>query len=124
ISQSEIVAIAKSLEAQSEHPVAKAFNEIDNANTTYLASGIRNSPGEGIAGKIDNKKYYIGTDEFIKMNIGDGFNASLVPEEQSGHCVFLADDRNVIAAFYFVDQVRADISNTINYFHSRGIKTM
>jgi P-type Cu2+ transporter len=124
ISQSEIVAIAKSLEAQSEHPVAKAFNEIDNANTTYSATEIRNSPGEGIAGKITNKKYYIGTGEFIKMNIGDGFNNSLIPEEQSEHCVFLADDKKVIAAFYFVDQVRTDIGNTVDYFNNLGIRTM
>ena len=124
ISHSEIMEIAKSLEVQSEHPVAKAFREIDNADTTYLAADIHNSPGEGITGKIKGKKYYIGTGEYIQMNIGERFNDATIPAEQSEHCVFLAEDSRVIAAFYFTDMARPDISKIIEYFNGLGIKTM
>jgi Cu2+-exporting ATPase len=124
--QSEIVSIAQSMEAQSEHPVAKAFREIDNAYTTYLATEIRNSPGEGISGIVNDKKYYIGTSEFIKNNLGARLDDSSIPEEQTQteHCVFLAEEYAVLAAFYFTDEERPGIKKVIDYFNTHGIKTM
>jgi Cu2+-exporting ATPase len=124
VSRPEIMAIAKSLEAQSEHPVARAFRNIDNAAGAHPAADIRNSPGAGIAGTINGKKYYIGTGDFIKMNIGNGFDDGRIPAEQSVHCVFLADAGRVIAAFHFVDRIRPDINKTTAYFNDRGIRTM
>jgi len=122
--QSEIVSIAQSLEAQSEHPVAKAFREIDNDYTTFLATEIRNSPGEGISGIVNDKNYYIGTSEFIKNNLGARLGGSSIPEEQTEHCVFLADENAVLAAFYFTDEERPGIKKVIDYFNTHGIKTM
>jgi len=122
--QSDILSITQSLEAQSEHPVARAFREIDNTNKTYLATDIRNSPGEGISGMVNNKKYYVGTSEFIKNNLGTRLDGSSMPVEQTEHCIFLADEIEVLAAFYFIDNERPGIKKATNYFNTHGIKTM
>ena len=124
MSEPDIIAIAQSLEAQSEHPVAKAFREIDNTLTTYLATDIQNSPGEGICGMVNNKKYYIGTGKFIGKNLGARLNNPGIPVEQTEHCVLLADEYEVLAAFYFIDKERPDIKKVISFFNSRGIRTM
>src|SRR3989304_481054 len=122
--QTDIVSIAQSLEAESEHPVARAFREIDNTNTTYLATDIRNTPGEGITGMVNNKKYYIGTSQFIKNSLGARFDDSRIPAEQAEHCVFLAGENEVLAAFYFTDEERPGIKKVISHFNAYGIRTM
>lgn len=122
VPEPRIIAIARALEAQSEHPVAKAFRDFNNENTSYNAADIRNYPGAGITGRISGEKYFIGTSEFIHRHINDTDQG--MPAEKSDHCVYLADEKGILAAFYFNDRVRPDMQEVIGFFNSRNIRTV
>lgn len=66
-SDEEILKIVKTLERQSNHPIAKAFNDIES---NYLVDEFKSINGIGLYGEVDDKKVYVGNNKlFDKLNI-------------------------------------------------------
>ena len=121
IDQANLIPIASALESQSEHPVAIAFRNLHADNDNFLLEDVRNFPGEGISGRVNRKKYFIGTDRFIEKNLTGNEQTSVLVHENNRHSVYLADENGLIGSFSLVDHPRPDIDKVISYFRDREI---
>jgi Cu2+-exporting ATPase len=94
--------IAASLERSSEHPIARAFDEMD---ATETVSDVRIATGAGIEGVIRGERYRIGTPEFVAQLHGATAHILAKPEPAST-VVVLADEQRVLAQFELQDPLR------------------
>ena len=102
--------IAAALEAQSRHPIARAFVTI---YTPFKASDCRNFTGLGISGVIDGVEWRLGKREFVAG--GD--------EADSGSTttVWLGNDEGPVAEFAIDDEVRGDALDTVLALQKLGL---
>ena len=105
LSDAECLKIAASLEQHSEHPYAKSFIEAHkgSAEPLYALDEAVNQPGQGVAGKVNGKRYYLGNREL---------NAALAPLPQipaideAATTVWLSDEKQYLAGFVMADSLR------------------
>lgn len=104
----ELLSVAASLEARSEHPFAKAIME-RNANKAYAAAeGFETLPGRGVCAVIDGVKYY-GGNKRLMDSLG-----IIVPEypelEQEGKTplYFASEDKSYLGAIAAADVLKDD----------------
>lgn len=126
--QSDCLNIAAALEAQSEHPIAKAFiNALLDTNETPLKESARdiiNTPGQGLEGNVKNNHYFIGTPAFIKdkngLTLEHAYHNDL--HEQGHTVVLLADEQNILCAFLLADTIRQGAVEVITSLNNTGKK--
>ncbi|MFL6617806.1 MAG: heavy metal translocating P-type ATPase [Povalibacter sp.] len=109
--------IAASLEASSEHPIARAL-----ADFTPIApvSNVRTAVGAGIEGELAQCRYRIGTPEFA-AEMHNGFVRTLADPQAGSTVVVLADEHRVLAQFELQDQLRDGAPGTISALRESGI---
>lgn len=64
----DLLQIAASLEAMSEHPFAKAILAYTAGVETYVASDYATIPGQGVTAVINGKRYYGGNANMMQQN--------------------------------------------------------
>lgn len=119
----ELVEIAASIEAHSEHPVARA---IVQAHTGRLrdASGIDAIPGHGIIGTIDGVTYRLGNHTFVERSglCGPDLEAMLTRfEAEAKTAIVLMNDRRPLGVFTVADDVKATSRQAIADLERLGI---
>ena len=114
------LSIAATLEQYSEHPVGKAIYRA--VKTQYGdASDVVNTPGKGIAGRIEGKQYYIGSEKFILENCQ--LNRTILNVDaamRTGTHVCLAESKKLIAIFYLHDELRTDAKALMDQLRRDG----
>jgi len=98
----EALEIAATLEACSEHPLARAFPAPVVAGT---AKDVRAEPGAGLEGSIDGRVYRIGTLEYASELCGGRHGAA--PDTTGRRVVYLAGADGLIAEFDIEERVRS-----------------
>jgi len=114
--------IASSLEAQSEHPIARALIDANESTDNESACNIVNTPGQGIEGNVGNKHYFIGTPVFIKDKNGKTLEQAKYHDlHKQGHTVILlADETNIQCAFLLADSIRDGAAQLIAALKDAG----
>ncbi len=102
----EAIRIAATLESRSEHPISNAFD----AEELYTVSNFDVTPGYGVSGIVQGKRYKIGSAAFTLPKKG------LFPVHAN---VFLSCDNDCIAAFEVSDQLKDDVIKTLTLFAQR-----
>ena len=116
LGEDECLAIARALEAYSEHPIARAFRSKGADDAVLLAaSGVTPVIGHGIEGRIAGKHYRIGSARWLGLS--DKQNAA------QGLAIYLADETGPLARFTLADTVRADAGALIQAFKAAGLQT-
>lgn len=105
----EIMQLAASLEAYSEHPIAKAFITDMPLKTTEQVSI---EAGRGVIGCIEGKVYRIGSAEFMTLTVN---------EMIKHHRVFLQCDEQLVSAFTLSDELKADAAEFIKMFRDKKL---
>jgi len=115
--------IAAALEAESEHPLAKALTLRAKDNPIYAEDCI-NTPGLGITGKIDNKQWCIGNLEHIKQHCQSAAS-NLRPTDFDNirTSIFLASTTELVAIFSFEDEIRDEAQMMIQQLKHAGAHT-
>ena len=113
--QENILALAASLESQSEHPIAKAFAKYRDYNLS--AEQIEVVPGCGITGSLDGKNIAIGKVSWIE-------NSTSVDQQYLDAQCILTINNNLVAVFYLQDTLRNDCKTVIDSLHSENIDTL
>lgn len=104
VDKDNVMALARSLELRSEHPIAIAFAQ-DDSKQNFEVSEFQVTPGGGISGVINNANCTMGTALFCGVDTGIvTINAN----------VFLAVNGKLLAAFELSDTLRDDTSSTLN----------
>ena len=115
LGEDECLAIARALEAYSEHPIARAFRSKGAEDVMLPASEVTPVIGHGIQGRIAGKHYRIGSARWL----------ALADEQEAtqGLAIYLADETGPLARFTLADTVRADTGALIQAFKAAGLQT-
>ncbi|MDM5077266.1 heavy metal translocating P-type ATPase [Aeromonas media] len=116
LGEDECLAIARALEAYSEHPIARAFRSKGADDAVLLAaSEVTPVIGHGIQGRIASKHYRIGSARWLGLS--EKQNAA------QGLAIYLTDETRPLARFTLADTVRADAGALIQAFKAAGLQT-
>lgn len=126
----EIVSLAASMQAGSEHPLAKAI--LAKAKSYNYAQNITSVAGSGVMATIDNHQFYLGSLRWMKS-----LNAYFVDMQdkineltQKGYTIsFLAKQQSengvvILALFGFADVIKPEAKNAINALHKLNVNTV
>ncbi|PXY92608.1 heavy metal translocating P-type ATPase [Gilliamella apis] len=126
----EIVSLAASMQAGSEHPLAKAT--LAKAKSYNYAQNITSVAGSGVMATIDNHQFYLGSLRWMKS-----LNAYFVDMQdkineltQKGYTIsFLAKQQSengvvILALFGFADVIKPEAKNAINALHKLNVNTV
>ncbi|MGY4025846.1 heavy metal translocating P-type ATPase [Aeromonas rivuli] len=110
--EARCLAIARALESQSEHPIARAFRA--PGEVLLATRDIQPVIGHGVAGLIAGQSYRLGSARWLGIS---------PDEEVPGLSVYLADDKGPLARFLLEDSLRPDALALIQAFKAAGLKT-
>jgi Cd2+/Zn2+-exporting ATPase len=124
---SEIISIAASLEALSEHPIGKAVvNQAKDMDLSFHAvDNFEVIKGKGIKGQIDGELFYVGSQNFI-----EGLNYELPIDdikniETSGTIpILLGNQKHILGIISIRDVLRVSAPILINGLKERGYETV
>lgn len=114
--EEEIVQIACSIEAKSNHPIAKTFSSYKKENNIELldVSDFESIAGKGLKGKIDGETYYIGKESLFNDNLNI---------ENENTTVIVGSESNILGVITLKDKIRKESKPLISYLKSMNIKT-
>lgn len=129
--ESEVLRMAASLNAQSEHAIARAFVEAteDRLPTTKLmpVQEFRAMPGRGVNGVIDGISYRLGNHRYAhEAGICDPALEALLSElETAGKtAVVLFDETSALAVFGIADTLKSTSRDAVRQIQKIGIRVV
>ncbi|MCL6096656.1 MAG: heavy metal translocating P-type ATPase [Patescibacteria group bacterium] len=128
LSEDEVLAIAASLEKQSEHPLAEAiYNFAQEENIAFdEVSDFKAIPGHGVKGEINGKVYYFGNrrlvQETLKLPI-EKMNRKISRLEGQGKTtMILATKKEILGTISVADTVKETSREAVEMLKKRGIE--
>lgn len=120
------LAIAAALEAGSEHPIAKAFQDVNPLPASKVRNR-RNWPGAGVEGQIDGVTWRLGTAVFVSPAAGwlaDTTNQDLISDWQAkgGSALYLGDEQRLAAVFLLADPLRSGARDFVAAARQQGFR--
>ncbi|WP_279496214.1 heavy metal translocating P-type ATPase [Aeromonas veronii] len=114
--ETQCLAIARAMEAQSEHPIARAFRlPTDSISVLPSAREITPVIGHGITALVDGVRYRIGSARWLGLDPAQ--------ERGRGLAIYLANEQQVLARFNLEDTLRPDARALIAAFKAAGLQT-
>ena len=108
----EILKIAKGLEINSTHPLAKA---VIKENIDYYSFEIEEKPGFGVIGYMDGIKYICGSK---KMLIDEKIEPICI--EEYGSVLYVCKDNYCLGAIILEDEIKEEAKEIIDSLHNMG----
>lgn len=127
--EDDVLALAASLEKQSEHPLAEAIYKQAEEEKMFLESvdDFKAIPGHGVQGTIQNEIYYFGNRKLISDVVGlpvERLNRRMARLEEQGKTVMiLASNEEILGLIGVADTVKATSKEAIETLHKMGIAT-
>ena len=116
--------IAASLEASSEHPIAKALlnaNQVETSQQPLSAvENLSHTTGQGIQGSINETEWFIGNKEFTQQHSTGTFDNDTADTTNK---VYLATKEQCLAIFVLSDSIRKEARSLIQQLHLQHKKT-
>jgi Cu2+-exporting ATPase len=112
----QVLMIAAALEAESTHPIAKAFS---NETKNLTASNLKHTTAAGVEAEIDGEVYRIGTQEFASAIIRE--QTTLTAPDQQRLWLLLAAPTGPLAWIALEDEIRPDAAEAIKELRRMGI---
>jgi Cu2+-exporting ATPase len=120
LSRDEALAIAAALEADSEHPLARALCRA--APRAYRAILAIMTVGEGVEGHLGAHVWRIGRPEFAAwQQIPKTVRQRIAQLPDEGAIVALGDERGIAALFVLSDALRRDARESVDALRAAGI---
>lgn len=132
----QLLILAASLQAGSEHPLAKAVTNAANAKDLplQLTQNLQALAGKGVVGEVGMQRLYFGSTRLmndLKVNLSK-FNGDALVLEQEGRSIsWLAQARDLdhfapklLGMFAFGDAIKATAHQAIDDLERLGIKTV
>jgi Cu+-exporting ATPase len=124
----ELIALAASVETNSEHPLAAAI--VDRAKRRGLNIGpvtdFESTTGGGVAGFVDNKRVVVGKPQLLRNSAVVGIEPinHKVSElqEQGRSVVFVEVNGRLAGAIAVADPIKASAPEAIQHLHELGLK--
>jgi Cu2+-exporting ATPase len=126
----EALRLVAAIEADSEHSIAQGILRTANARGIAVrpAESFEAIPGKGAKGRVDGRELHVGGPALVRTQ------SLAIPEplqrmaertaERGQATVFLADQRQVLAAFALADVVREESREAVRALHERGVQVV
>lgn len=119
--ESTLLAIARALEAGSEHPLARALREAPGEAASLQATALSNHPGAGIEGTIDGRRWRLGQLGFVLALSG-----APAPADDDWHqglsVIWLGSPDGPAARFAIGDAPRPDAADALSALTAAGLR--
>jgi Cu2+-exporting ATPase len=112
--------LAASLEQQSEHVLAKAFDAKRLKQTLLPVSDLSNIAGQGVVGVIAGHRYALGN-AALHQHLSAFAQQSMAANSLHTQ-IWLSDEQQLLARFELADQVREDAKTLIQSLQAQGIQ--
>jgi Cu+-exporting ATPase len=127
--RNEILAVAASLQAGSEHPLARAVLTEAAALTVLPAQAQQALPGRGMVGEVNGATYWLGSRRLMLENdvATAALDAVAAEQEAAGRSVSwlaAAADRHALGVLAFGDAVKPGAAAGVARLNARGITTV
>lgn len=113
--------IAASLEAHSEHPIAKAFHRASQLDRVVAADQLKNHVGQGLEGYIGEQRFFIGKPRFASQFCGRLLDFEDAPDSQ-GQWLLLASETEPLAWFGLNDPARKQAATMVQQLQKMGLE--
>jgi Cu+-exporting ATPase len=132
----QLLILAASLQAGSEHPLAKAVTNAANAKDLPLqvTQNLQALAGKGVVGEVGVQRLYFGSTRLmndLKVNLSKFKDDALVLEQEGRSISWLAQARDLdhfapklLGMFAFGDAIKATAHQAIDDLERLGIKTV
>jgi Cu2+-exporting ATPase len=124
--RSRLLALAGAVEADSEHPLARAIvTAAKDAGATAVASDFRSLTGRGVQAVVDGHKVAVGGPALLRET-GAEVPAELAERTQpwsdrGAAVLYVVADGEIVGALALADEVRPESKAAIDALHARGI---
>ena len=117
LGEAKCLAIAAALERWSEHPIARAFDDVD-AGALDVGDAVA-SAGAGVEALIDGRRYRIGSPAWVRE-----LSAAALPDAAPGSAtsVLLGDEGGLLCRFELEDTPRAQARETVRRLRGLGLE--
>ena len=124
----ENLKILQSLEAMSNHPIAKSIvnYNIKLSTENKTIEEFKDIPGKGIQGKINGKTYYAGNQKLLnEKNIKNIYEEKELEYSKKGESiVYLFDEKEVLAIVGLSDKIKDNLEEIIQKIKENGYKVI
>ncbi len=124
VSDEEVLSLFASLESQSNHPLATSIVDFaKNKSISYVQSqDVRNIPGVGLEGTINDQAYKITNVSYLEQNGFDYDQALFTKLAQQGNSIsYLIDEQQVIGIIAQGDQIKDSSQQMVADLLAKGI---
>ena len=126
--ESEVLTHLASIEAQSNHPLARSIVQFAEAKGTIIRQSIEidDITGWGITATIDGTDWKVGKPKFVGQEEALLFNNGLAQtlENEGKTVIFLANESEIVAIAALKDTVRKEAKKAIEELKKLGITTI
>jgi Cu2+-exporting ATPase len=121
VRRDEALALAAALEAHSEHPVARALRAAADGGDVPLATGLQTLPGEGVEGRVGERRLRLGRPAFVAALAGRPLPAEAARADPAATLVALGDGYGILALFLLGDTLRPGAAAMVGALRRLGI---
>ena len=120
----ESMKILQSLEANSNHPIAKSITK--NMKEKYEVKDFKDIPGKGIQGNINGKVYFVGNKKLLEeKQIENIYEEKELEYSKKGESiVYLFDEKEVLAIVGLADKIKDDMKSVIAKIKEKGYRVI
>lgn len=129
-SESDVLALAAAVEAQSEHPLAKAVvrrAEADNLNVVE-ATDFNSITGGGVRACVDGRDVLIGKAELLNeqgvAEVDAGRSRAGSQQSEGATVVFVSIDNHLAAILAITDPIKVSTPAALKTLHELGLKVV
>jgi P-type Cu2+ transporter len=130
LSPDEALRLAAAVEADAEHPIARAIvrSARERGIPVRPGSDFEAMPGRGARARMDGRVLYVGGPVLVRarsLELPPALRAAADRAAQRGQSsISLMDERAVLASFAVADVVRAESKDAVRLLHEQGIEVM
>jgi P-type Cu2+ transporter len=130
LSPDEALRLAAAVEADAEHPIARAIvrSARERGIPVRPGSDFEAMPGRGARARMDGRVLYVGGPALVRarsLELPPALRAAADRAAQRGQSsISLMDERAVLASFAVADVVRAESKDAVRLLHEQGIEVM
>lgn len=121
-----LLSVASAVEAESEHPIAKAIvqNAKDSKIKAAVASSFSAVAGKGARATVNNKTYYVGGPQMLKERnivLNEKYSTASDQAHSNGQSiVYLIKDKAIIGGFMIADVIRPESKEAVKELQKSG----
>ena len=124
--ETELLALAASVEASSEHPLAHAIVRAAEERGIAVRPGAEfsSAPAVGVRAEVDGRVVEVGGPHLLEQHGADELAAVQTWHEEGATVLHVLADGEVVGALRLVDEVRPESHDAVAALHAQGVQVV